>query len=262
MFPRNHPFFQVPLTRQPTSSGEVDLPILYYDASAFFVFYLGDQARVRPYLQEAGLEPALTLRGKVLMGLACFAYRDSSIGAYNEVGLGVACRPRGSGSAGWGDMLKTLSRPDLRGTAMLVLNLPVTTEAACSAGREIWGLPKFTTAIDYRKHGREFSCSVHEPDLKGVILTLAGRHGIPFPMAAYQPTFFSMLGGQLLRTNVNASGRSHIASPGDISLSCGNSDHPLAQNIRNLGIEEIKPLAVLYTDQLQLRLNAGCVWKN
>ena len=66
--------------------------------------------------------------------------------------------------------------------AIYVADLPVTTEAANRAGREIWGYNKFVTAIDIKCDGKKFSATVrdHENELIGA---LEGTRGASAPAA-------------------------------------------------------------------------------
>lgn len=255
------PFFQVPRTRVKTSEGMVELPIMYYDTSALNAFFLVDKKRVASVLEGTGLSPALTVGGLALVALACFEYRDTSVGVYNEVGLTVAVTKTGETLAlgGWQDLLTTLRQPEERRVAFHILDLPVTTAAANAAGREIWGYPKFVTAIPFKLQAREFDCRVMQPDGSGTIMQLAGTMGPSIPMTPLSLTLLSLKDDALLRTTVNVRGSSRMASAGTLQMSVGDSDHPMAKNLHALGLDGARPLAVFWTHDFQSRLNAGTV---
>lgn len=255
------PFFQVPRTRVKTSEGMVELPIMYYDTSALNAFFLVDKKRVTSVLEGTGLSPALTVGGLALVALACFEYRDTSVGVYNEVGLTVAVTKTGETLAlgGWQDLLTTLRQPEERRVAFHILDLPVTTAAANAAGREIWGYPKFVTAIPFKLHAREFDCRVMQPDGSGTIMQLAGTMGPSIPMTPLSLTLLSLKDDTLLRTTVNVRGSSRMATAGTLQMSVGDSDHPMAKNLHALGLDGARPLAVFWTHDFQSRLNAGTV---
>lgn len=259
----NDPFFQVPQTSQQTSEGQVQLPILYFDASALYGFFLVEKQRVNQILQGTGLVADMVLGKYSIAGVACYEYRDTSVGVYNEVGLAVTACPAGAERplGSWWDFLTTLDTPEERHTGMHVLHLPVTTAAANAAGREIWGFPKFVTPIDYQETGREFNCTVHDPDQAGenhCIMQLKGKLGLGMPVKPLSLTLFTNLQQTLLRATVNARGSSRLLSPGGIKLTVGQSHHPMAHTIKELGLENSKPLAVVHTECFQSRLNGGC----
>lgn len=252
-------FFQVPRTVVSTSEGAVPLPIMYYDASAFYAFFLVDRERASAALANDRLTPALTVGDRALASLACYQYRDTSVGVYNEVGLALcvtaddAAMPLG----GWPDMLRTASAPEGRTVGMHVLDLPVTTAAANAAGREIWGFPKFVTDISYEKHGRRFDCEVADPDGGPAIMTLAGTIGPSFPGRPLSLALYSELDGQLLRCTVNARGRTRIAPAPGLRLSTSSSGHRMSDHITALGLNGASPVGVMWSDHFQSRLNAG-----
>lgn len=109
----------------PTSRGSCELPILYEDASLLTAIWRVDAARARP-LVPIDFEPWLVL-GKALAMLCLFEYRQTSIGPYGEIGIGVLVRKKGSKPS----LLRVLG--DLRkeeDQGLYVINLPVTTEEA------------------------------------------------------------------------------------------------------------------------------------
>lgn len=255
-----HPFFQVPRTQVSTSEGCVDLPILYYDATAVYAFFLVTSLKVDRLLVGTGLVSSMRIGPNSVVGIACYEYRDTSVGIYNEVGLAAAVARDGETLAlgGWPEVLHSFTHPEERRNGMYVFDLPVTTPQANAAGREIWGFPKFVTPIPFSLQGRDFTCSVNDPAGDEPIMSLAGRMGFSIPSAPFSLSLFSQLQGRLLRTHVNARGKSWLAGPGSLQLRVGNSAHPMAEHLRALGLQNAKPVAVLGSRQFQSRLNAGC----
>ena len=75
----------------------------------------------------------------------CLEYPDSTIGPYNEIGIGVPCR-----------LDPVLNIPLLPAlfdrffaVGFYVHYLPVTTQIAYDAGVDVWGLPKFVATIEF-----------------------------------------------------------------------------------------------------------------
>ncbi|CBL45032.1 Hypothetical protein HDN1F_14490 [gamma proteobacterium HdN1] len=256
----NSPFFQVPRNTVATSEGDVDLPILYYDTTAVYAFFLVDKNKVERQLAGTGLIPCLSIGNKSIVGIACFEYRDTTVGVYNEVGVAamVSRYPLPNAVHEWKDILTHLSHPELRDSGMYVIDLPVTTPRANAAGREIWGLPKFVTPIPFSLSGRAFSCAVEDPNGAGEIMRLEGKMGISVPSPALSLTLFSVLEGKPLRTHVNARGKSAFALAGSVTLRIGTSNHPMAERLRALDLDNAKPLGLLWTTEFQSRLNGGC----
>ena len=152
-------FAQPPASRRDTartSAGHVDLPIRYHDGSLIGAFWLVDPAKAAA-LMPASLEP-LVLPGGLgaVAGLFAFEYRNTSIGAYGELGLAVQAVRKGSGASVWGyawDMLanvlhcrEMLAIFEQRDSGLYVVTLPVTTAGAMAAGREVWGYNRYLAA--------------------------------------------------------------------------------------------------------------------
>ncbi len=214
-----------------TSKGPCDLPILYRDGSVVGLMY-----RVAPE-SVAGLSPdqdafePFTLMGKAIVQLVVFEYRDTSIGQYNEVALAVEVKRRGTSPSTWGALVNAKGQPDYGST---FLNLPVTTEGACAAGREIWGYPKYVVDIttSFSKEGitaeqkGEFSLSLGPA---GWLET----KGIPFVL-------MSTKDGKVIRTIVETGHPLQWGGGGSAKLTILGSG-PTSDNITALGLAEMKP---------------------
>lgn len=256
------PFFQVPRTTFHTSRGPVELPILYFDTTMVQAFFLVERARAERLLAGTGLVPSLTVGGKALVGVACFEYRETSVGTYNEVGVALAVQRDGTPLklGGWRDLLATLSDPESRQVAFHILDLPVTTAAASAAGREIWGFPKFITGIPFHLSGRDFRCAVMMPGANVPVMELVGRLGPSLPAGPMGLALLSFLDDRLVRSTVNVRGATRLAAPGSLRLKVYGNDHPMGRRLEALGLDGAAPVAVSWTDRFQSRLNAGaCV---
>src|SRR5262245_744097 len=124
-----------------TSGGTCDLPILYRDASQLGLFFRIDLERARALLRDTTVEPWPIL-GAAMGAIYAWEYRDSTVGTYNEVGLGIQARRRGTRPSLARLGLDVRAQDD---QGIWVVSLPVTTEAARAAGVEIWGYPKYVT---------------------------------------------------------------------------------------------------------------------
>lgn len=259
------PFFEVPATTVQTSTGPVQLPILYRRTRNLNAFFMVPTERVNRVLVQKGagaLSPGCQIGGRALVALACYDYQDTSIGPYREIGLAVPVLPPGVRPT-LGHWLQTLTDVDSpsRQLGFHVLHLPVDTEAACAAGREIWGLPKFVTPIAYEDTPGQARIVLHDPrhpyraDL--AILRLEGRLGAGLPGPSVSPLLYSHHEGCWLRTpvRVRGGGQAHVRPA--LLLRTGGSAHPMAQVIRELGLDGARPWLAMATERFQSRLPAG-----
>ncbi|MFO7529481.1 MAG: hypothetical protein R6W86_11840 [Marinobacter sp.] len=68
---------------------------------------------------------------------------------------------------------------------------------------------------------------------------------------------YSCHNNELLRTQVITRGGGKACLPGSVRARVGNSQHPMAERLRSLGIDNLKPRIVFHSHKLQLRLYAG-----
>lgn len=251
-------FFQYPRNFIATTQGDVEMPIMYYDDSVTMALFRVDYDKVQALVAEQGLEAVRIFGGKALVGLAFYEYRETSIGDYNEVGVAVGVVPNGTQVPKF-PLLSTLNSLDKAPVGFYILDLPVTTPAACAAGREIWGLPKFVTPISFSLDGHQFSGAVADPATGADMLRLSGRTGPGIAGPLLDIVLYSRHNGVLLRTLVNTRGGARTCLPGSIQASVSNSMHPMAQRLHALGLDNAKPFLVFHSHALQLRLNAGAV---
>ena len=252
-------FFQYPRNTVATSEGKVEMPILYYDNSVMMALFRVDSNKAQALVAEQGLQVVRTLGGKALAGLAFYQYRDTSIGVYNEVGVAIAVVPSGTKAPRY-PLVSMLNTLDKAPVGFCILDLPVTTPAACAAGREIWGYPKFVTPIAFSLKGSQFDGVVTDPDTHQDLLHLSGKAGAGIPGPLLDLVLYSRHNAGLLRTLVNTRGGAHICLPGSMRATVSDSStHPMAQRLRALGLHHARPAFVFHSHALQLRLNAGAV---
>jgi hypothetical protein len=232
----------LPLQRRLLSDGtEVALPIRFFDAQCLLASFITHQERAALLLDRTGLEVAVQEDGGALTMVACFEYRTTDIGPYNEVCLGV-----------WA------LAPGDRIPALYVSDLPVTTTLAHRAGREIWGYNKFVAPIDVQGDHKTFATALRDPD-DALILTLEGARAASIPTPPMDVPTFSMLGGRAIRTIIRTMTPFQISSGDGFVLKVGESKHPMADNLRTLALDEACPALLQYADPLQFLLFPGGV---
>jgi len=255
---QNDLFFQYPRTPFTTSEGAIDLPIFYYDDSVLMALFRVDYDKAQAMVAEQGLQAVRASGGKALVGVAFYEYRDTSIGGYNEVGLAIAVVPKATRAPRF-PMLEMLKPLDMASVGYFIVDLPVTTPAACAGGREIWGYPKFVTNIGFSLRGNGFDGFVTDPDTGRNLLRLYGNAGPGLPGPLLDLVLYSRLKGQMLRALVNTRGGARICLPGSMQVEVSDSQHPMARHLRELGLNNARPFMLFYSHALQLRLNAGAV---
>ncbi len=251
-------FFHVPMSDARTSEGRVDLPMFFYNVGVRHLNYWVDYERVAPKLEGTGLVPLRFFNGKSLISLIFYNYRDVSIGPYDEVTITIVVRPVAFKDPGI--YLPTFLRRSGENWGSIgayVLEMPVTIPQARAAGREIWGFPKFETGIPFRLTGRSFEFEVKDPQTDGSIVSVEGMLGPGIPVRASDLVTYSNLNDSIWKTIIHVDATYTLCTSRGLNLKGGNSLHRMAQNIRDLGLEGIRPFLIMSSDNFRSRLNPG-----
>lgn len=244
-------YFDIAQHPHPTRQGEIALPIFYFNTAcvlaSFTVALARAQALLPPELVAVRVAPGLGLAT-----VAFFQYVDSTVGPYHEMGLAVAARPapeRFRDSAPW--------RPaDSLLPGMYVVDLPVTTEIANAAGRELWGYPKIVAPIAFQLRGSDIDCAVYD-GAGAELCRLHGRHGPGLRLAPPDLMTYTCRDGQLLRTVIDMRGRLSVAGAGRLRLAVAAREHALCRHLQALELDGRAPRLVLAGQGLQARLPEG-----
>lgn len=134
----------------------VKLPIFYYDGEVTTGVFPAKLGRLRRYLPDRRLEPARLAPGVGVVTISCFEYRDSDVGTYNELAIGIGLNYPAYGANLPGKaLLSGVLKGQMHG---FVWHLPVTTELAWKAGRDLWNFPKIVAPIDFTQDDATRTC--------------------------------------------------------------------------------------------------------
>ncbi len=248
--------FNVPTEFFDTSAGSVQVPSFYYDGSAATAFFWCDYDKVEPKLQGTGLVPCRFYNGKALVSFGFFNYRDTSFGAYYEAILFIAVYPsllkRPMSMA-----LEFLRKPDRRTMGFFHLDLPLTADLPRAAGRELWGLTKFLADISFASSGNRFEGTVFAPDTGETIITMTSPFGRGLSMPGTNVIFYSNHQDKILKTVIVGTYPSKVTSGKKIDINIGPSSHRMADNLRDIGLNESRPIMLQTTSSLRFRQNAS-----
>jgi len=264
---RRQSFFARPpatIEQVQTSKGAVDLPIRYHNGSLIGAFWLVEPSKAAALL-PASLEPLVVPGLGTPAGLFLFEYRNTTIGSYGELGLTVQAVRAGVGAGTslsslfcylldmvanvlhFNEALSLFGEHETSG--LYVVTLPVTTEGAMAAGREIWGYNKYLakTTSDFTDPSAASFALAGELELK---LT----QGLTLPAPGLPFLTFTERGGSLVRTRVLVGHSARWGGTVELSLAKG----PTADKLKALGIASgSSPHAVFRTDTLQADLPRG-----
>ncbi|WP_319522660.1 acetoacetate decarboxylase family protein [uncultured Desulfosarcina sp.] len=252
-------FFDVPRTYYTTSHTRTQVPMFFFKMAARIINYFIDYDRVLPKLEGTGLKPCRFSKNKAMVSLIFFNYQQVTIGGYDEVVITIMVYPEALGAPPCPlSTILFVKKGDWWGNlGSYVLEMPVTIPAARAAGREIWGFPKFLTTIPYSLAGNHFEFGVDDPDTSEAIVRVKGEMGAGFSASAFDLVSFNNYEDTVFRVVTEVNGKMKNCLCKGVEVKTGPSEHRMAKNIRDLGLEEAKPFAIMSSDYLQTRLNPG-----
>jgi hypothetical protein len=234
-----------------TTGGECELPLLYHDGGLLTLGWAVDPARARELFDERpdgrAFEPWV-IAGRAWALVCAFEYRKTSIGPYGELGIGVLAKRRGSSPSVLRfarDMRKE------REAGLFVVNLPVTTDRARRAGRELWGYPKYVEKMQ-STFDRDAIRFVLENEFE-ITIGKPGRvrtRSIPMITWSVTPE------GQMRRTIVETGSTIAWGGAGSATIRM-IGDGPTAKTVRALGLDAKKPTVAFRTNEFRSILPLG-----
>jgi hypothetical protein len=196
----------------------VTLPCDVRDASSGTVMYMVPAVEAQRLVPEPFevLEPA---PGLTQMSLLMVDYRDNDLGDYNEVGIVFFVKPRGGSDEEAGTYIH---------------QLPVNQSFTCEAGCKIWGFPKSVQEIDIDYSDDSATCR----------LVMEGRHvfTLTLPRGGDATTDdtpsagYTLIDGAPHTNEFTRGGSGEQTIPGGEGVSLELGDHPIAEDLRKLGL--------------------------
>jgi hypothetical protein len=220
----------------------VKLPIFYRDGEAITGVFPARLGALRKVLPDRRLKPARVAPGVGAVTITCFEYRESDVGVYNELAVGIIL----TGSEGGLNLPMHKLMDGVLGGQMhaYIHHLPVTTDLALRSGRQLWNFPKTVNPIDFEEDARSRTCHLSEGDTP--ILSLRVPKLIGDRSEQIQLFTHVYQDGQIQSGEFKlwASGSGRTLQPGAATLTLG-SNHPIAQELNEVLIST-KSMAASY----------------
>jgi hypothetical protein len=226
----------------PLGQRTIHVPIFYYDVMTMSAQFLAPLDAIRTVLPSLRMHPLRVTPRQGVVNISTFAYRDCDLGPYNEVSISIPFFLDRPSPLFVGTLRKG---PDV--PKAYVHRLPVTTEVARDAGVEFAAYPKFVASITFEKDGDWLCCRLAQEEQQ--ILTLACRTGDAVSVPRYRMHPFTHLDGRLLRCEFVLSERQQATSRKATAVRLDLGDHPIAQELRELGIT--RAIGCQYSAHLQ-----------
>jgi hypothetical protein len=233
----------------PVGAARALVPLFYRDMAYLGIYLLAPLDKVRNLLPSSRMHPYRLTPWHCIVTITASQYRESDIGPYNAVSVGVPFTLDSKTPVLTGSLRRPPAVP-----MIYLLHLPVTTDLARATGEAFAQYPEFLAEIGFTDGDDWVDCQARAGGKS--ILRLSGRKVAvhPFPRQRVCPV--TLAGDRLLRSELNCSagacGSSRKRS--DVRLEFG--DHPVAKKLQELKLGRV--LEYQYYPAGQALLSAAC----
>ncbi|MBA53609.1 MAG: hypothetical protein CMK89_04075 [Pseudomonadales bacterium] len=252
------PFFQVPQRTMETSSGPVEVPVLYKEGDYSVALFCTRLHRAQALLRNTSLRPAMTFGDYAIVSLVMARFTHCSESGYSIAALAVPVS-RCQGFQPVSPWRELFSRPDQRHMGFYLVNCPTDSLRMMHVGRELWGHPKTPAHIDLQLEKSGLLCKVECMETQQPLFEFSGWGPKVWKMRPLGFNMFSILNNQMMRSILETSSPFDVHLPLSFRLKLGAGDHPTTRPMRKLGLDGKRPLAVISTNLFQGRFNEGVV---
>ncbi|MCB1704096.1 MAG: acetoacetate decarboxylase family protein [Halioglobus sp.] len=224
------------MSKQPefTIQGQtVKIPAVVRDASSGTVMYMVDAEKAQALVPDA-FEVAEAAPGQTQATIVIVDYRDNDLGDYDEVGIIFFVRPKG--------------QPDAE-VGSYIYKLPVNQSFTSEAGCKIWGFPKTVEEIDFSYGDNNATCKLSMDGQHVLTLTVPrGGDGETEPAPA---TGYTLIEGVPHKNEFTRGGTGEQAVAGGEGVTLELGSHPLAEELRSLGLDTAEPILSAWTEHMK-----------
>lgn len=251
--PAGHPFLPIPISRAPFAGDTVELPLSCAYGSGLLAFYQVDRDLAASLAADGSRTRPLGLAGRSLVAVFAAEQREGGLRPHRLFGYGVLVDgPWPGGRLAWAQLLRRAGR---RGAGFRLLGLAVSTEQAAAAYRELWGIPAVPARVDL-SIGR-LAVRAGAMAEGGTRLGFGGPLGPGVPMPVGDVVVYSRRDRSTLRAQLDFAGWTRLHSGAFVRLAVAAPASPLAERLRELGLDRTRPLACLSARGLRARIGAG-----
>jgi hypothetical protein len=232
-----------------------NFPVNFEDVHYIASLYSAEKEKVNSLLAETGLKAGLHFFGKPVVALGLIQYKVSDLGSYNEIILAIPVirATEKIGLKNWFDLYADFSK---RKGGQYIIHIPVTTQQSVDAGRNIWGYPKILLPITHQFSAKHIHTSLMD-EQNHPLLQVKGGLGFGIPIPKMQLMTYSFLNNTLIKTTVDVSSKMKWKIGAQLKIQVDSIRHPMGKDIRELGIENKKPIFTIESTHFKAKFNEG-----
>jgi hypothetical protein len=166
------------------------------------------------------------------LSITAYQYRESDIGPYNEISVGVPVTLDEETPLFTGSLRRMPEVP-----MVYIRHLPVTTEIAREVGAEFAGYPKFVADIEFRNENNWLICELRADNQK--VFTLSGRKLDLEYSPRFRLTPLTYRSGYILRSEFVVSERDMANSKSGENVKLELGEHQIAKELEDLNLGKV-----------------------
>ena len=231
-------------------------PIQFRDVHYIAALYRSNQEAVIEKLKGTGLKPALHFMGSPLTAVGLIQYKDSDLGAYNELIIAIPVVPENTKHklSNWLDLYSPLEKREI---GQFIIHIPVTTQRSVDAGRELWGYPKIVLPITHEFGKKKLHTQVMSASGQTTLIEINGSNGWGVPIPSMDLMTYSMLHDEMLKTFVDVDANMKWMPFSNLSITVLDKNDEMCKDIVALNIYNKKPVFTIEPTQFKANFFEG-----
>lgn len=230
-------------------------PVKFDDVHYIAALYTGNKEKIDALLNGTGLKAGLHFFGKPVVALGLIQYKQSDLGAYNEIILAIPVI-RSHEKTSWQNWLDLYADFKRRKGGQYIIHIPVTTQQSVDAGRNLWGYPKTLLPINHSFANNQVETNLFK-DEKESLIKVNGHLGMGIPIPTMQLMTYSFLKEKLIKTTVNIFSGMKWKLGSQLKIQVNDPTHPMGKDIIELGITEKNPIFCIESTHFRAHFNEG-----
>ena len=238
------------------SSTAYSFPVEFRNVDYVAALYMGNKKAVEEKLLGTGLKAGLSLNGNPIIAVGLIEYKDSDLGAYNEVILAIPVVPISEPSSilNWLQLYTPLHKRKL---GQYILHIPVTSNQSMIAGRDIWGYPKIVANIEHRFLKNHITTKITDTTTSKDQVICEGSMGVGIPIPSMDLMTYSFLNSIRLCTHVDVDAQMNWHPFSSLKITIQDVNNPIAKDLIELNVVNKKPVVVIRASQFKAKFNEG-----
>jgi hypothetical protein len=239
-----------------TNLTDIKFPVHFRDVHYIALTYTSTFNAINKHLHGTNLEAGLVFNGKPLVAVGLIEYKDSDLGAYNEVIIAIPVVPEGTkpGLSNWSDLYGAMNKRKL---GQYIIHIPVTSQLSMDAGIGLWGYPKTIKKIEHGFQSNKISSVIWNDVGHEKIIEFKGSMGVGIPIPTMNLLTYSFQDGHTLKTQVEVNSNMKWKPFADIRIIVNDTTDPMCMDIIELGICNKKPLFTIEASNFKAKFKKG-----